>query len=305
MLSPTALVDAYIDPVVAQVHSSPHAAAQQHFLHISPELALKRVLAAGAQRIYQLSHVFRDGEVDRLHRVEFTLLEFYRVHSSMQQLITDCQQLFAHINQDLNSLRSNDHTATADTMNHLQWDKPIEQASMQQLWQHHAGIDLAEALQQMQQGHPDALVQAVQKAGFSLRKEASFEDAFTQVMLTRIEPSIGQQRPCAVTHWPKQMASLAQLCPDNPLFAQRFEIYAGGVELANGFVELTDPLEQRRRFEQDNAKRQRIGKQALPLDEDFLQDLQHLPPCVGVAVGFDRLLMLQSAGNTLQDVMVF
>ncbi|MEM7403509.1 MAG: EF-P lysine aminoacylase EpmA [Myxococcota bacterium] len=298
MLSAAAVPDPHIDPVAAQLHETIGKPGNRYFLHTSPELFLKRVLAAGAQRVYQLSHVFRDGELDRLHRIEFTMLEWYRLHSSMQQIIHDCQQLFVQCKQQMQPY-------AVSCYDPIQWHQPIEQLTMQQLWQQHAGIDLEAALRQMQQGNQLALVQAVLQAGHALRDNASFEDAFTHMMLTCIEPHIGQQRPCAVTHWPAQMACLAQLCPENSLFAQRFEIYAGGVELANGFVELTDPTLQRQRFEQDNIKRQRMGKPILPLDEAFLRDLQHLPPCVGVAVGFDRLLMLQNGHNTLRDVTVF
>ena len=138
----------------------------------------------------------------------------------------------------------------------------------------------------------EEMVKAVKKAGFSLRPGADFDDAFFQVMSSAIEPNIGLQRPTVVCDWPRQMAVLAKIDDQEPLFANRFELYAAGFELANAFNELTDSSEQRQRFLADNEKRIRFGKAPLALDEAFLRDLDQIPPTVGIAFGLDRLFQL-------------
>ena len=146
------------------------------------------------------------------------------------------------------------------------------------------------------------MVEAVQSAGFHLRPEADFDDAFHHVMTSAIEPKIGKERPCVIEKWPRQMAGLSKICADNPLLADRFEIYFMGLEIANAFAELTDPVEQRRRFEQDLAHKLALGKDLLPINDKFLKDLAFMPPSVGIAVGFDRLLLSISGLNQIENI---
>lgn len=300
MLRPWACPDPHIDPVRALARAdTPVQEPKELFLHTSPELALKRALSRGAEKIYSLGHVFRDGEAGRLHAAEFTLLEWYRPKEELAALVEDCRELFTRLSTSLFG-----RTAFPLPEGGLcDVSGAFAQATVARLWQRHAGVDLRAALARTASGEPDALVQAVRRAGYALRPDAAFDDAFHHVMLTRVEPAIGRDRPCAVTRWPARQAQLARLCPDDPLFAQRVEIYAGGVELANGFVELSDSAEQRRRFEADNRERAALGKPRLPLDEGFLADLPRMGPCVGMAVGFDRLLMLLAGKQRLSDVL--
>jgi lysyl-tRNA synthetase class 2 len=144
----------------------------------------------------------------------------------------------------------------------------------------------------------------VRAAGHALREGADFEDAFFHVMTARAEPAIGRERPVVVARWPRQMAMLARLCDDDVRFAERFELYAGGLELANAYLELTDPNEQRARFEADNLARVALNKAPLPIDELFLRDLATMPAAAGIALGFDRLLMLLTDAKTIDEVVV-
>ncbi|MES2504840.1 MAG: EF-P lysine aminoacylase EpmA [Myxococcota bacterium] len=263
-------VEAFIDPI--------WVGAQE--LRTSPELYHKRLLARGYKRIYELGHVFRDEAEGRIHLREFSLLEWYRADAELIDLIEDCQKLFFAVAPNL-------------------FNRPFEVQSLQELWLQHAKIDLALALSN------DNLVEVVLGAGFVLREQADFADAFHHVMMVAIEPCIGLDAPCVVTRWPKEMAALSRLCEDDNRFAERFEIYFRGVELANAFLELTDSLEQRNRFESEQQTRIQLGKKASELDEDFLKDLDSMPPAAGIAVGFDRLMMFACDASNISQICQF
>ena len=282
ILVPGPGLEPHIDPLAVRVRASMEGEAETRWLITSPELALKRVLALGVPCVLQLCHVFRDGERTARHLPEFMLLEWYRAGAVLDDLVTDCEGLFDAVG--------------------LRVPRPYTRTSVAALWTEHAGIDLRAALVQMADGDTDALPRVVRAAGHHLRPAADFEDAFFHVMTEVIEPRIGRERPVVVSRWPRQMAVLARLCSDDPLFAERFEIYAGGLELANAFLELTDPIEQRARFVDDNTARARLGKPVLPLDEEFLAALAHMPSAAGIAVGVDRLLMLCFGASSIDDV---
>ena len=270
VLIPHNAVEAYIDPIwVGDLE-----------LRTSPEIYHKRLLARGCQKIYELGHVFRDEQPGRIHLREFTLLEWYRVGASLTDLVQDCENLFHALAPDLFSAK-------------------FETRTLQELWLEYARIDLRQALQESN------LVSRVQEAGFILRDQADFSDAFHHVMLTVIEPRIGQQTPCVVTRWPRELAALARLCNDDDLFAERFEIYFRKTELANAFFELTDPIEQRDRFMAEANLKEQLGKRRSQLDHAFLAELNFIPPTAGIAVGFDRLLMLIAGTMQISDVTNF
>lgn len=285
-------LEPHIDPFCVPVTGFHAHEKFDRYLHTSPELSLKRLLSYGVDRLYQLSHVFRDGEISERHLPEFTMLEWYRNHGCLQDLITDCELMFRAIaeamGEDFHSL--------------VDFSTPFTVTTVENLWNQVAKIDLRLALERMEQGEEQALVDLVTAKGYALREGADFEDAFHHVMVTAIEPVIGQDKPCVVLNWPRQMAVLAKVCEADPLFAERFEIYAGGLELANAFQELTDPVEQRKRFEEDNQARRKMGKPVLPLNEGFLEDLAHMPACAGIALGFDRLLMVLLGKTQIADV---
>jgi lysyl-tRNA synthetase class 2 len=289
IVAPT--TEPHIDPLHTQVTPGVDEPPVRRFLHTSPEIVLKRALAHGVERCFCLSHVFRDGERTAQHLPEFTLLEWYRAGEDSESLIADCEALLAQVSSSVAPQRPAPQA-------------PFDRARVAALFTEHAGVDLPAALDEMAAGDDGALVRRVRAAGHALREGADFEDAFFHVMTARVEPAIGRERPIVVERWPRQMAMLSRLCDDDPRFAERFELYAGGLELANAYLELTDPVEQRARFEADNAARRALGKEPLPVDELFLRELEDMPAAAGIALGFDRLLMLVTGATRIDDVIV-
>jgi lysyl-tRNA synthetase class 2 len=290
-------LEPHIDPLSIDVALDLHGQVRQRrYLITSPELALKRVVAAGAPRVFQLGHVFRDGERSARHTPEFTLLEWYRGPGSLDDILDDTMALIRTVADAVGNASAIDIAA------------PPERLTIADAFARHAGIDLGRAIDETAAGDDSALARRAREAGIDLVGAAvGFDDAFFAVMDTRVEPAIGRRRLCVLERWPATMAVLARLDDDDPRYARRFELYGHGatgcLELCNAFDELTDAAEQRRRFGIDNAIRQSLGKAVLPLDEDFLQALPSLPkPSAGNALGVDRLLMLLTGAASIDDV---
>ena len=214
------------------------------------------------------------------------MLEWYRAPGSLDELMSDTIQLARKLGQALGVSSV--------------FDAPMERTTVADLFAQQ-GISLGEAIDARHED-PHRLASLAQSAGFYVPADASFDDAFFLVM-DKIEPDLGKHAPMFVERYPRQMAVLARLCDDDPRYAARFELYAQGVELANAFDELTDGAEQRRRFEEDNDVRARMGKPRLPINEAFLQDIEALPRSAGIALGFDRLLMVLLGASQLDDVI--
>ena len=295
-LVPAPGTEPHIDPLSTPVRltmtpSTPPSAtdAAVRWLITSPELALKRVVAAGVPRVFQIVHVFRDGERGRRHAPEFTMLEWYRGPGTLAEIIDDTVGVIRAVAAVIGNASGVDVDAAPDAL------------TLTEAFARFAAVDLPAALSEMRAGDALALPRRVQETGEMLRPGADFDDAFFQVMGNKVEPAIGNERLAFLSQWPAQMAVLARL-DDDPRFARRFEAYARGLELCNAFDELTDPVEQRARFVDDNAVRAALGKPAVPLDEDFLAALGQLPPSAGNALGFDRLLMLLAGADDIDDV---
>lgn len=295
-LTPGPGLEPHLDPLAVEVHPGFEAKAERRWLITSPELSLKRCLALGAHKIFQLAHVFRDGERGARHAPEFTLLEHYRAPGTLADLVTDVEELIDVVARAL--------ALPAPP-------RPYARATVAELFARHAGIALDDALRAHAHGDGDALLRAARAAGVQLRPDADFDDAFAGVMDQKVEPSLSRERPTVVSRWPAPMAALARRCDDDPNFAERFEVYAFAatagpgarpLELCNAFDELTDAVEQRARFVDDNHKRRALGKPALPLDEDFLAALPALPRCAGCALGVDRVLMLLLGAADIDEV---
>lgn len=251
----------------------------RRFLQPSPEYAMKRLLAAGSGCIYQICKAFRAGEEGPRHRTEFTLVEWYRVGFDYRALIDEVAALVCG----------------------LLGRPPAQTFSYGELFERHAGLDpLTEP--------EEALWRRVAAAGIepSAALRAAGRDAALDLLLTRlIEPAIAPLGAVFVVDYPAGQAALARLRPDAPALAERFELYVDGIELANGFTELADAAEQRHRFEADNRRRQALGLPTVPLDEGLLAALRHgLPHCAGVALGFDRLLMLAAGIDDIAALRV-
>ena len=271
--------------------------ARAMYLHTSPEFAMKKLLAAGEVRIAAFAHVWRNRERGPLHSPEFTMLEWYRVGQDYTVLMQDCAALLGlacrAAGTDL--LRYRDRTCDP-------FAEP-ERLSVAEAFQTHAGIDLLATL--APDGTPDAAALAARMTHAGLRPapDDTWSDMLSKVLVDRVEPHLGHGRPTILDRYPAAEAALARRTPGDPRLAERFELYACGVELANGFGELTDPTEQRRRFQAEMAEKLRVYGEAYPIDDDFLAALAIMPPAAGIAMGFDRLVMLATHAPRIDDVM--
>jgi lysyl-tRNA synthetase class 2 len=282
-------------------------AAGEGYLITSPEFQLKRMLVGGFERVYRLGPAFRGGEVGAHHNPEFTLLEWYRVTGDAPALAA----LAGDLAGLLGSLAPYAGEAAAlwpDAPTRARLERlsadlravPWRQATVRGLFRETLGLELGGV------ATPAGLHAAARAAGLGGAEAlpADFTGAFSALWL-RVEAAL-DAAPLLVTEWPAPTASLARLKPDDPSVAERMELYAGGLELANGFAELTDPAEQRRRFAADLAERNRLGLPSLPLDEAFLAALaEGMPPAAGMALGIDRLVLLLTGAQAIRDVLPF
>lgn len=260
------------------------------YLHTSPELAAKKLLAAGETAIVDFARVWRNGEAGPLHAPEFTMVEWYRAHADWTAGVADTLAL----------ARTAQHLGGGT----LQWQgrhcdaaAEPEMLTCQQAVATHAGIDLAACL-----NNRDTFAAHIARIGLSVRPDDTWSDLFSR-LIVMIEPKFGNGRLTVLTHYPLCEAALARPCPADPRWAERFEAYACGVELANGFGELTDAAEQRRRCMADMDEKHRRYGRRYPLDEDFLAALAHMPPASGVALGFDRLTLLALGAPHINHVI--
>ncbi len=267
------------DPALQSLAS--RARGRGHYLHTSPEFAMKRMLAAGSGDIYQVCHVFRDGERGRYHNPEFTLLEWYRVGVTMAALIDEVLAFIAV---------AGDGTLGA-------W--PVHRWRYRALFEHTLGIDPLEA------SAADLRACAERQPGPvpALRGEDPLP-WLDWLMAACVQPALPPRALTVIEDYPAGQAALARLSHDRRT-AMRFEVFCGTLELANGYQELDDPVEQRRRFERDLAVRRARGLDVAPLDERLLAALAHLPPCCGVALGLDRLLMRLAGVDSIDAVLAF
>jgi lysyl-tRNA synthetase class 2 len=290
--SPT--MDTHIHAFKTELLNQNLTAEKTLYLHTSPEFAMKKLLVAGAGDMFQLCHAYRNAEISSLHSPEFTLLEWYRKGAdAYEAVMQDCEALIresasaagAHV------LRRKDRQTDIG--------KDFTRLSVADAFWQYAGIDLTACLE-------DAALFAAKAnaAGIRTAPDDRWDDIFFRIMAEKIEPFLGDGAPCILHEYPLSMAALARREPRDKRFAMRFEIYACGVELANGFDELTDPAEQRTRFHAEMATKKEIYGFEYPVDEDFLKAIEHgLPPCAGVAMGVDRLVMLLTGAEDIGQVL--
>ncbi|WP_149539202.1 EF-P lysine aminoacylase EpmA [Siccirubricoccus phaeus] len=261
------------------------------WLRTSPELALKRLLVAGAGPIFELARVWRNGEASPRHAPEFTMLEWYAPGLGLAGLM---DQVEAYLRAVAPPLVSHAGVACDLTL-------PFERLTMQAAFARWCGgLDILAT-----EGDAAKLRAAAAAIGVTPREDEGWEDLFFRLLLERIEPQLGRGRATFLTHWPTPQAALARRDPADPRAALRFELFVAGIELANAFDELTDPVEQRARFTADVAERRaRYGSEGWEVDEDFLAALEHgMPAGSGIALGFDRLAMLASGARRIEDVL--
>jgi lysyl-tRNA synthetase class 2 len=263
----------------------PDGRAQDLWLHTSPEFAMKRLLVGGAGPIFQLARVWRNGEASALHAPEFTMLEWYRPGFDMDTLIEETAELLRAVLPEQVCVRGVTTSLTR-----------IERLTVADAFERYVGADVLGTA-------GDAPALAAQ-AGVRSRDNETWEDLFFRLLLERIEPHLGRAHPTFLTHWPAEQAALARRDPADPRVAERFELFVCGIELANAFVELTDPMEQRERFIADRARRHALHGSDWDMDEDFLAALaEGMPPSAGIALGFDRLAMIAAGADRIGQVL--
>ncbi len=280
------------------LHDPRDGGARPRYLHTSPEFAMKKLVAGGMKRIWQLAHVYRDGERSATHHPEFAMLEWYRAGASYRDLMGECEKLLRVVQAAAGgaALRWQGHSADA----RLPWQR----LTVAEAFACHAGIDLLATAPDS--ARPDAALLAAAAApiGVVPHPGDDWETLFFRIFLERVEPYLGIAAPTILYDYPLALAALSRPKPDDPRLAERFELYVCGLELANAFGELTDPAEQRHRFAADQARKQALYGETYPIDEDFLAALEHgLPDCAGIALGFDRLVMLATGADHIEEVL--
>jgi lysyl-tRNA synthetase class 2 len=266
------------------------------YLRTSPEFACKKLLAAGETRIVDFARAFRNRERGALHHPEFTLLEWYRANEPYETLMDDCGALLGEAARAAGAKELTFRSKAIDP-----FAEP-ERMTVAEAFVRHAGIDLL-ATVHAGQGDRAALAAAAEAAGVTTAADDTWGDVFSRILADKVEPHLGGGRATILYEYPLPMAALARAKPGSDKVAERFELYACGVELANGFGELTDPQEQRARFAAAMVEKARIHGERYPIDEDFLAALAQMPPASGVALGFDRLVMLATGASRIEQVI--
>ncbi len=262
------------------------------YLHTSPEFACKKLLAAGEEKIFTLARAFRNRERSALHHPEFTMLEWYRAGDPTLRMMEDCAGVLVAAAR---AAEARDFAWRGRLCDPFAEPEPL---SVCAAFARHAGVDLEPLLDDR-----DGLADVAEQLGLRVTADDTWSDLFSKILSEKIEGQLGCGRPTLLCDYPASEAALARVLPDNPRFADRFELYVCGVELANGFGELTDPVEQRRRLEAQMAEKARIYDEGYPIDEDFLEALAVMPEASGVALGFDRLVMLAVGAERIEQVL--
>ncbi|MDM8518025.1 EF-P lysine aminoacylase EpmA, partial [Desulfobacterales bacterium HSG16] len=247
--------------------------SEEWFLQTSPELCMKRLLAAGYQRIFQICRCFRKNERGNKHLEEFTMLEWYCANSDYMDMMNNCEALVVFAAEETGHYDSFSYQGQK-----IDLKKPFDRLTVAEAFEKYASIDMSTALKL---------------------------DKFDECMGLEIEPCLGRQKPLFLYDYPAQCNALARLSPDNPMVAERFELYIAGIELCNAFSELTDPQEQKSRFEEEEKNRRSLGKPPYPFPKKFIQDLAYMPPASGNALGIDRLSMLFADTEAIDDIVTF
>jgi len=266
------------------------------YLRTSPEFACKKLLAAGETRIFDFARVFRNRERGALHHPEFTLLEWYRANEPYEALMDDCAALMTEAARAVGAKEFSFRGRTIDPL------AAPERVTVAEAFARHAGVDLLATISGGQ-GDRAALAAAAVKAGVTIAADDTWGDIFSRILAERVEPQLGNGRATILYEYPLPLAALARAKPGSDKVAERFELYACGVELGNAFGELTDVAEQRARFAAAMAEKQRIHGESYPVDEDFLAALAQMPPACGIALGFDRLVMLAIGASRIEQVI--
>jgi lysyl-tRNA synthetase class 2 len=299
-------------------------AVKPRYLHTSPEFAMKKLLVGGMTRIWQFAHVFRDRERGTTHHPEFAMLEWYRSGATYRALMDDCETLLRRcqaiasappasrtLPRDHGGGKTAERSGGGRHEASLTWkgktadaNRPFERLTVAEAFTRYADIDILATAPDPAAPDLALLALAAEQVGIAPHPGDGWEDFYFRIFLDRIEPNLGVGAPTILYDYPVSMAALSRCKPEDPRLAERFELYVCGLELANAFQELTDPAEQRARFLADQSRKQALYGETYPIDEDFLAALEHgLPNCAGIALGFDRLVMVCTGAENIEDVL--
>jgi lysyl-tRNA synthetase class 2 len=287
------VIDAHIRAFATDLRGVDGEVARKLYLHTSPEFAMKKLMVAGMERIYQICHVFRNAEDSKRHSPEFTMIEWYRANADYNAIMEDCVGL----------LRAVAYAAGIKKYVYKQYGcdpfDDFERITVREAFVHYAGFDIADYLEDT-----DGLREKVRDIGLRAADDDRWDDLFFRVMDAKIEPHLGMMKPTFLCDYPIAMASLSRPKKDDPRFAERFELYVCGIELANAFSELTDAAEQCKRYDIEMDIKESLYGERYPLDEDFIAALEHgLPESGGIALGMDRLIMLATGASTIDRIL--
>ncbi|MEK7623805.1 MAG: EF-P lysine aminoacylase EpmA [Patescibacteria group bacterium] len=314
----------YLSPVKVAIHNE-QGISFDGYLHTSPEYTLKKMLAAGFEKIFYLGKVFRDHEsFGGTHNPEFTMIEWYRAREDFTAIMTDVEELWGFLvkslsskseirnpKSDLSAEASAKEETNPNDQNVLKFEhlnfgvvsdfefriSNFQRLHMRDVWQKYAGVNLDECLDR------EKMFELCEKKGYKPKIDEPYEDLFYRIFLNEIEPHLGKERPTILHHYPAPMAALSRLSPADPRYAERFEVYVGGLELANCFGELTDPDEQLKRLQNDRANRANLSRDVFGIDMEFIEALHTMPPSSGIALGIDRLVQLFTGCKNIDDVV--
>jgi len=276
--------------------AAPDGVAAPRYLRTSPEFGCKKLLAAGERRIVEFAKVFRNRERGALHQPEFTMLEWYRAGEPYATLMADCAAILKVAAEAAAASAFSFRGSSADPL------AAPQRLTVAEAFARFAGIDLLATLRGSE-GDRDAMAKAATAAGIRVAADDTWGDIFSRVLIERIEGKLGVGRATILDEYPAGQAALARSSPQDARVAERFELYLCGVEIANGFGELNDAVEQRRRLEAEMAEKERRYGERYPLDEDFLAALAVMPPACGIALGLDRLVMLATGAARIDQVL--
>jgi lysyl-tRNA synthetase class 2 len=279
------------------------------YLISSPEYAMKKLLVAGFPKIFQICRSYRNGEIDNLHNPEFTILEWYRARADYQDIMNDVEQLMIYLTSNLErNLRAKSKIKNQKSKNLkinyqdqiIDFSPPWPKLTVKQSFRQYAKINLDKAL------NLKSISKIARKKGYIVSQNDRFEDVFFKIFLNEIEPHLGRGKPTILMDWPAQMAALSRKKPNNPKYAERFEIYIAGLELGNAFSELTDSIEQESRLKGEQQLREKMGKEVYNIDKEFIQALKvGMPPSGGIAMGVDRIVMLFTNAKSIEKILFF
>ncbi|MEK7083836.1 MAG: EF-P lysine aminoacylase EpmA [Patescibacteria group bacterium] len=296
----------YLSPMRLTIHDEKNQ-AYDAYLHTSPEYTLKKMLAAGYTNIFSLCKTFRDYEsFGGLHNPEFTMIEWYRANADFYVLMDDVEKLFDYIVKKLETARP-PASSLAGEVGRGNWKlknnsqfliSNFQRVHMRDLWQKYIGVNLDEYLTR------ETMFELCVKKGYTPKNDEQYEDLFYRIFLNDIEPKLKDLGGVIVHHYPLPMASLSRPSTTDIGYAERMEVYVNGMELANGFSELTDAAEQKKRLEEEQERRKAMGKDDFDIDEDFIEAVGMMPPSAGIALGIDRLVQVFGDCKNIDDVLV-